>query len=1175
MAKFTHLHLHTQYSILDGASKINELMEKAVADGMTAMAITDHGNMFGIKDFWNQAKKFKIKPILGMETYVAANGRKVMEKGKENRGYHLILLAKNLVGYKNLMKLSSIAFTEGFYYNARIDHELLEQYHEGIIASSACLGGEIPQYIMQGNIEKAYERATWFKNLFGEDFYIELMRHPAKAPKQREDIYDRQVFVNKELIKLSKDLGIKLIATNDVHFTTAEDAEAHDRLICLVTNAPLNDPKRMRYTKEEYFKSTAEMESLFADVPEAIQNTQEIVDKIEHIELDSDPIMPDFPLPEGFDNEDDYLKHLTFEGAKERWGDNINPDIIERLNFELDTIKKMGFPGYFLIVWDFIKVAREMNVIVGPGRGSAAGSAVAYSLKITSINPVKYDLLFERFLNPDRISMPDIDIDFDDDGRQEVLEWVANKYGADKVAHIITFGTMATKSSIRDVARVQGFDLQRTNEIAKLVPEAPKMSFAKAYKESEELRKIRKEGQPAEQEVLQYAEKLEGSVRQTGVHACGIIISKESLAEYIPICKAKDAKLLVTQFDGRFVESVGMLKMDFLGLKTLSIIKECLQYIKDSKGFVPDIDHVSLEDSKTFELYARGDTTALFQFESPGMKKHLRNLKPDRFEDLIAMNALYRPGPMAYIPDFIDRKHGRKKIEYDHPLMKEYLEETYGITVFQEQVMLLSRKLGNFTRGQSDSLRKAMGKKNKELMAQLKEKFHDGAMANPAFIDGCKTMTGKPEVLIDKIWKDWEAFAEYAFNKSHSVCYAYISYQTAYLKAHYPSHFMAAVLSRNLSDITKVTIFLDEARHMGIAVLVPDVNSGVYNFSVTSTGDVRFGLGAVKTVGGNVVQHIVEERKKNGEFKDVFDFVERVDMHIVTKKNMEGLAYAGALDCFNIDRHNYFHVNDAGQTFIEQIIKYGNRIKEDGSGAQQSLFGDDVEGFEIAKPTIPSGVPWARMARMNKEKEYVGIYLSEHPLDVFRLELNHLCTAKMSELNQDFDSFENRDVIVGGLVTSVEHLYSKNGKPWGRFTIEDFSDAYVIKLFGKDYMEFKAYMEQEWYLLIKARVQRRAWGENPDLEFKVAEISNLLDAREEKIKSIRIKIPIQSLTDELVSEMHHLMAEKKGNVSLNFTIFDEEKNIDIPFFSRNMTVQISNELVKYLDTCTDLEYTFN
>lgn len=1175
MANFTHLHLHTQYSILDGASKIQEVMEKAVADGMTAVAITDHGNMIGVKDFWDQAKKFKIKPILGIETYVAANGRKVMEKGKGNRGHHLILLAKNLIGYKNLMKLSSIAFTEGFYYRARIDHELLEQYHEGLIASSACLGGEIPQYIMQGNLEKAYERAKWFKNLFGNDFYLELMRHPAKAPRQREEIYDRQELVNTELIKMSKELDIKLIATNDVHFTNAEDAEAHDRLICLVTNAALDDPKRMRYTKEEYFKTTAEMKTLFADVPQAIENTQEIVDKVEHLELNSSPIMPDFPLPEGFDDADHYLRHLTYEGAKERWGDNLSDVLIERIDFELDTIKSMGFPGYFLIVWDFIKAARNMEVLVGPGRGSAAGSAVAFCLQITNIDPIKYNLLFERFLNPDRISMPDIDIDFDDDGRQQVLDWVCNKYGADKVAHIITVGTMATRSAIKDVARVQQFELKRAGEIAKLVPDLPKMTFDKAYKESSELKKIRKSGTPAEIEVLSYAEKLEGSVRQTGVHACGIIISKDSLTEYIPVCKAKDAKLLVTQYDGRFVEPVGMLKMDFLGLKTLSIIKECLQYITDSKGFAPDIDHIPLDDAKTFELYAKGETTALFQFESPGMKKYLRGLKPDRFDDLVAMNALFRPGPMAYIPDFIDRKFGRKKIEYDHPLMEEYLKDTYGITVFQEQVMLLSRKLANFTRGQSDSLRKAMGKKDRALMEKLKEKFHDGAIANQAFVDGCKNVNKDPKVQIDKIWKDWESFAEYAFNKSHSVCYAYVSYQTAYLKAHFPAHFMAAVLSRNLSDISKVTIFLDETRRMGIDVLVPDVNSGIFNFSVTHNGNIRFGLGAVKNVGSNVVQHIIEERNENGAFKDIYDFVERVDMHIVNKKNMEGLVYAGAMDCFNIERHNYFVVNESDQTFIEQLIKYANRIKEEGDSAQQSLFGDEVEGFEIAKPQVSEGLAWARMVRMNKEKEYVGVYLSEHPLDVFRLELNHFCNTHFADLNLNFESFENREVIVGGMLTSVEHLYTKGGKPWGRFTMEDFTDSYVIRLFGDDYMKLKAYLEPEWSLLIRAKIQKKTWGNSSELEFKITDVMNMLDVRESKVKSISLRMPFQTVTDELVAELHQMATKKKGNVQLKFNVYDEAKNIDIPFFSRSVTIELTNEFVNYLQTVSDLEFSLN
>ena len=900
--KFTHFHVHSQYSILDGAASIPGLIEKAKADGQAALALTDHGNMFGIKLFYDTCRQKGIKPILGCEAYVARVSLYNKEKPIDRSGEHLIILAKNLTGYLNLVKLCSTAFCDGFYYRPRIDKTQLEKHHEGLIISSACLGGEIDQKIMAGDLEGAEKAALWYKNLFGEDYYLEVMRHPAADPKQRAEIYDNQQRCIQEKIKIARKLNIKLIATNDVHFLNEEDAEAHDLLICLNTRKDIDDPTRMRYTRQEWFKTTQEMIDLFPDLPEAIENTQEITDKVEEYELDSDPLMPVFPIPpelgteeeyrQKFSQEDlfneftrdekgnvvlteeeankkikklggydrlyrikleaDYLKELTMKGVVKRYGENPSPEIMERIIFELHIMKTMGFPGYFLIVQDFIRAARDMGVIVGPGRGSAAGSAVAYCLGITNIDPIKYDLLFERFLNPDRISLPDIDVDFDDAGRQQVLEWVTEKYGADKVSHIVTFGSMAAKMAIKDVARVLKLELSEANRLAKMVPEAPKMTLKKAYKENPDLEKEKQSLNPLISKTIQFAETLEGSIRQTGVHACGILISRDPLTDHIPIMPTEGESLMTTQYDGHFVEPIGLIKMDFLGLRTLSIIKTCLDNIKKSKHIVLNENEIPLDDEETFKLFTRGDTTGLFQFESPGMKKHLRALQPNRFEDLVAMNALYRPGPMEYIPSFIRRKHGEEPIEYDHPMMEPYLKDTYGITVYQEQVMLQSRALGLFTRGQSDTLRKAMGKKKFELLAELKGKFVEGCKNNPDFVQGAKEKGKDVEELVNKIWGDWEAFASYAFNKSHSVCYAYIAYQTGFLKAHYPAEFMAANLSNNLSDITKVTVFMDECKRMGLSVLAPDVNESYNDFTVNSHGQIRFGMAAIKGDGGKL-----------------------------------------------------------------------------------------------------------------------------------------------------------------------------------------------------------------------------------------------------------------------------------------------------------------------------------
>jgi len=1159
MAEFVHLHVHTQYSLLDGASKISDIVDKAKEYNMPAVAITDHGHMFGAKLFHKTATKVGIKPILGCETYVARKSR-LSKKNKEDRsGYHLILLAKNLTGYHNLMKIISLAWTEGYYYKARVDKELLKKYSEGIIASSACLGGEIPQKIRHEGIEAAEKAIYEYKEIFGDDFYLELMRHKTGDPQRDSDIFAKQEIVNKALKELSVKTNTKLIVTNDSHFTNKEDADAHDILVCLSTGKDLDDETRLRYTGQEYLKSPQELEELFLDFPEAITNTLEIAEKVENYELDIKPIMPNFPLPEGFDNPDEYLRHLSYEGAKRKFPE-INDIVTERLDFELETIKKMGFPGYFLIVWDFIKAAREMGVSVGPGRGSAAGSAVAYCLDITQIDPIKYDLLFERFLNPDRISMPDIDIDFDDDGRELVLKWVVDKYGHDKVANIITFGKMAPKMAIRDVARVLKLPLPEADKLAKLVPEKPGTKFKKALEEVPELREARDNGSPLVRQTMRFAETLEGSIRQTGIHACGIIIGRDNLLEHVPVTFSKDSDLLVTQYDGKHIEDVGMLKMDFLGLKTLSIIKDALENVKLSRGVEVDIDHVSLEDPLTYQLFTNGETTGVFQFESDGMKKYLRQLKPSRFEDLIAMNALYRPGPMEYIPSFVKRKHGQEPIVYDLPGMSEYLEDTYGITVYQEQVMLLSRKLAGFTRGQSDSLRKAMGKKIKAMMDELKVLFFEGCEKN-----------GHPKDIVTKIWNDWEAFAKYAFNKSHATCYSYVAYQTGYLKAHYPAEFMAAVLSRNLSDIKKITVFMDECKRMKIPVLGPDLNESHQKFTVNKKGEIRFGLGAIKGVGSNAVDLIIEERK-NGEYKDLWDFIERIDLHIVNKKNLEALVLAGAFDNMSteIHRSQYFGPSNGDNTFIEALIKYGNRVKEIKNSAQQSLFGDS-SADTIAQPVIPQVEEWSLLERLNKEKALIGIYLSEHPLDGFKYEIDSYCNATLSQFD-DINDLKGRDLRIAGIVTSAVEKTTKTGKPYGSMTIEDYSDTLTITLFSKDYMNFKEYFTVGYSLLVEGKVQHRFGREENDLEFKPYKMELLHEAKEKMIKSVDVKLPIDKLSDELIEELVTLAKENEGTKSLKFLVYDPATKIWVQLFSRSFKISPNKSFIEYLEKHEDLEY---
>ncbi len=1161
MKNFTHLHVHTQYSLLDGASNVRDLVSKAKEIGMTSLAITDHGNMFGVKDFHNQARAQKIKPIIGCEVYVAEKSR--FEKaGKDDKGnYHLILLAKNIAGYRNLVKLVSKSYTEGFYYKPRIDRKLLREYSEGIIACSACLGGEVPQALMKKSMEQAEKIVLEYREIFGDDYYLELQRHPSGIPEIDRDVYDNQMNVNDQLVKLSEKHNIKLIASNDVHFINAPDAAAHDRLICLNTGKDIEDKTRLRYTQQEYLKTTGEMYSLFSDIPRALENTMEVAGKIELYELNNLPFMPDFPIPEGFVNEDDYLKHLTYEGAKKRY--KIIPDELRgRIEFELSVIKKMGFPGYFLIVQDFLKEARKMGVSVGPGRGSAAGSVVAYCNFITDVDPVKYNLLFERFLNPDRISMPDIDIDFDEEGRELVIQYVTDKYGRDRVAQIITFGTMAAKMAIRDVARVQKLPLQLADKLAKLVPERPGISLKKAYKEVRELNEARKKGSEDIKQTLQFAETLEGSVRHTGLHACGIIISKNELTDHIPVCTSKDTDLLVTQFDGNHVESVGMLKMDFLGLKTLSIIKDAIETISKSRGEKTDFNEIGLEDQITYELFSRGETTAVFQFESPGMKKHLRELKPNRLEDLIAMNALYRPGPMEYIPSFIKRKHGREPISYEVPVMEKYLKDTYGITVYQEQVMLLSQELAGFSGGQADSLRKAMGKKKKQEMDKLRELFMEGCSKN-----------GYEENVTRKIWADWEAFAQYAFNKSHSTCYALIAYQTAWLKAHYPAEFMAAVLSRNISDIKKITIFMDECRRMGMQVLGPDINDSELKFTVDKKGDIRFGLGAIKGVGENAVEKIIEERTLNGPFNDVFDFVERVNLHSINKRGLEALAAAGAFDEFNeVLRYQFFAADPKGGTFIESLIKYGGRVQAEKVTPQGSLFGD-APGFQYPRPVIPPSEEWTKIEKLNRERELIGIFLSAHPLDDFRLEIENLTTHALSDLH-DIEKLKNKEITIAGIVNSVKEAYTKKGKPYGRMMLEDYRSSLELTLFGQDYINWKNYFVKDCPLLIKGKVQTKYYNED-ELELKVKSMHLLANAKEDLIKSVLLDMPLSFIDKEIVSSLEELAEKNKGDVLLKFRISDPEKNISIFMFSRSKKISLTEEVMRFLDKHPEIEVRLN
>ncbi len=1161
MSSFVHLHVHTQYSILDGASGVKSLIKRAGVLGMEALAITDHGNMFGVKEFHDAATAAKIKPIIGCEIYVARGTLEEKTSKEDRSGDHLILLAKNLTGYRNLVKLVSHAWIKGFYYKPRIDKALLRLHHEGIIASSACLAGETAQEVLSGNMKGAGEAILSYQEIFGDDYYLEIQRHETADPTADITVFPEQQRVIAAYRELAVKYGVKIIASNDVHFIMADEAEAHDRLICINTAADIDDPKRLRYTKEEYLKSEEEMLSVFADMPETVFNTKEIADKVEYYSLGSEPIMPEFSIPADFQDKDEYLRHLTMKGAAERWGE-ITTELEARIDFELSVIKNMGFPGYFLIVQDFLRAAREMGVWVGPGRGSAAGSAVAYALRITDIDPVKYNLLFERFLNPDRISMPDIDIDFDEDGREKVLKYVVDKYGHDRVAHIITFGTMAAKMAIRDVARVQKLPLPEAIRLTKLVPERPGITLAAAYEEVPELLKERESKEPLVAQTLKYAEVLEGSIRQTGVHACGIIISKENLCEYVPICTAKDTDLYVTQYEGNHVEAIGLLKMDFLGLKTLSILKDAVENIKKSKGITIDLETLPLDDSHTYELFSNGETTGVFQFESVGMKRYLRDLKPNQFGDLIAMNALYRPGPMDYIPQYIKRKHGREKIKYELPAMERLLQETYGITVYQEQVMLLSQELAGFSKGQADSLRKAMGKKKRDIMDRLKVEFVAGCQKN-----------GYDISIINKIWSDWESFAEYAFNKSHSTCYALIAYQTGYLKANYPAEFMAAVLSRNINDIKKITVMMEETRRMGIDVLGPDVNESLLQFTVNRAGNIRFGLGAIKGVGENAVLNIIEERENNGPYKDIYDLAERVNLNTVNKRMLEALVVSGAVDGLpGISRAQYFSADSKGSSFLESLIRYGSSVKNLRNSSQQSLFGE-AGGFELVRPEPAPCADWSKLEKLNKEKQVIGIYLSSHPLDDYRLEINAFCNATLADL-QNLHEFANRDVCVAGIVTETRSGVTKNGKPFGGFTLQDYTDSFTFLLFDKDYVTFSNFFVTDYHLLVRGKVQGRHY--NPDeLEFRIREVHLLSAVRDDLISSITIKLKTELVNPGFIDNLKTIISENPGNKTVKFLLIDHEDKITLPLFSRSIKAGITNEFIGWLEDNPGLDFKVN
>jgi DNA polymerase III subunit alpha len=1191
MPEFSHLHVHTQFSLLDGASDISSLYKKAVDDGQRGIAITDHGNMFGVFKFVAEAGKVNakagkevIKPIVGCEFYLV-NDRHKRAFSKEDKDvrYHQLFLAKNAEGYKNLVKLCSLGYMEGLYGKyPRIDKELILQYHKGLIATTCCLGAEVPKTIIKKGEDEAEKVFRWWLDLFGEDYYVELQRH--EIPEQTK--------VNEVLLKFAAKYNVKVIASNDSHYVDQEDYNAHDILLCINTGEKqstpsvkdFNDdepiPKNARfafYNDQFYFKKKDEMLKIFSDIPHALDNTGEIVDKVETLKLKQDILLPNFVIPPQFTSQDEYLEHITFEGAKRRYKE-ITPDIEERIKFELFTIKTMGFAGYFLIVADFIVAGRDLGVFVGPGRGSAAGSAVAYCIGITNIDPIKYNLLFERFLNPDRKSMPDIDTDFDDEGRQKVIDYVVDKYGKNQVAHIITYGTMAAKMSIKDVARVMDLPLAESNALAKLVPDKPGIKLTTVFNtpvqdlsdkdglgpdDIENIKKIREiaKGNDLAARVLKEAQVLEGSVRGTGIHAAGIIIAPKDLSEIVPVSTAKDINLLITQYEGSVIEDAGVIKMDFLGLKTLTIIRDALKQIKQNHGIEIEIDSIPLDDEKTFELYQKGETNATFQFESAGMQKYLKELKPDKFEDLIAMNALYRPGPLEYIPNFISRKHGREEISYDLAEMEEYLKETYGITVYQEQVMLLSQKLANFTKGDADTLRKAMGKKQKEVLDKMKSKFMDGCKAN-----------GHDPKICEKIWTDWEAFAQYAFNKSHSTCYAFVAYQTAYLKAHYPAEFMASVLTNNLSNIEKVTFFMEECKRMGAPVLGPDVNESEYMFTVNKKSEIRFGLGAIKGIGEGAVDAIVKERKENGPYKDIFDLVRRVDLKAANKKCFENLVLAGAVDSFeNLTRPQYFfRETENNPSFIEKVLKYGSSCQNN-ENAAPNLFGEDTF-VEIGEPALPPASEWPTLKQLSMEKEVVGIFISGHPLDDYKLEIENFCSCKLTDL-ANLPNLKGKDISVAGIVTEVVHRTTKTGNPFGLMTMEDYSGTFQFAFFGDDYINFRKYMINDFFLYIKGKIQSKKWSKDPnDLEFKVSTIQLLPDLKETLVKGINFKLALSELNENLIAEIEGLVSEHPGKCRVYISVIDRVENLSVEMASKTFSVSLSKEFLNRLQSFKNVDF---
>jgi len=1141
MSNFVHLHCHTQYSLLDGASSTAGIVKKAKTLGMKAVAITDHGNMFGVKEFFDKAKAAGIKPIVGCEMYVARRSHKLSSEKVDRSGDHLIVLAKNKTGYHNLVRLVSKSWVDGFYFKPRIDEELLWKHSEGLIISSACLGGTVPRALRHEGLEAAEKVALRYKEKFGEDYYLELMDHGL----------EKQKLVNEGIKKLSKKLGIKMIATNDAHFLEKDDAQAHDILVCLSTGAEIDAQDRLRYTGQEYFKTEAEMLELFPDVPEALSNTLEIVDKIEDYSLSRPVMLPAFPLPEGFTNQDDYLRHLTYEGAKAPHRDPaMTEDIRERLDYELKVVREMGFAGYFLIVQDFIAAARAMGVWVGPGRGSAAGSAVAFCTGITNVDPIKYKLLFERFLNPERVSMPDIDIDFDEDGRDRVLAWVADKYGHDHVAHIITFGTMAAKSSIADVARVLKLPLSESTRLTKMVPEKPGTTLAMAFEQVPELAQEQHTGEPLVRHTLRMATTLEGSVRQTGIHACGVIIGPEPLDQHIPISTNKKTDMLVTQYEGKQIEDVGMLKMDFLGLKTLSIIKEAIENVKLSKGIDIDPDMIPLEDPKTFELYQKGDTVGTFQFESDGMRKYLRMLRPTNIEDLIAMNALYRPGPMDYIPSFVDRKHGREKLEYPHALLADILKDTNGIMVYQEQIMQAAQIMGGFTLGSADILRRAMGKKKADEMEKQKSIFVEGAILKGI---------GREKAV--EVFDVMAKFASYGFNRSHAAAYSILAYQTGYLKANHPGEFMAALLSRNMSDIKKLTGFMDECRRMHIPVKGPDLNESYARFTVNSKGEIRFGLAGIKGVGEALVDEIVRQRESKGPFKDLFDFAERVPANAMNRKNIESLAAAGCFDSFpGIERHQFFLEVEKDLPFSNVLVKYAQNHQ--GQTGGMTLFGGS-DSLSIPKPKLPEGQPWGTIERLNREKELVGIYLSAHPLDQYRMEIGTFCNTELAELQNADELARRGEIKVAGIVTEVEHRTTKTGNPFGSITLEDFSGTHKITFFGQDYLSFKTYFTNGYSLFLKGSMQPR-FGKAGDLELKVNQVQMLSELKEKGYKNLALKIDLARLDRALLDRIEAQVARSPGNVGLSFLLFDPETRVWVQAASRSHKVGLSQELTDFL-----------